>query len=404
MTQRINNKADAAIKLILFLISPFIAFSYSLQNIKAKSSYIVFFLFCIFFGMAFTAQIGKSADFLFDGAVYRLYFESMVNGTIDYFLLFDDYVQFDEGSKDFFIVSLCFLLSYITNNYHVMFMVFAAIFAYFMLKSFNFLTEEEKFDASLSSFLLAAIFILSNGIFNINGARFWIAAWIGVYCIFQIFRNNNRLYFLLACIIPFIHVAFYFLVILLLTAYFTKKFDKFWIIMFVVSFFISNLSVGIIEYISNYLPTFISRTILQYTNESNLNRLEDSGFIQTVFLFLERLFVNIIIVLFYMNRRIIKLQPKAFNLYSFLIVLMVMVNFTMPIPSVGNRFIKLSLPIIAYIWLLVFKGKKYNAILYMYPLVNLFSFYKMIVYYMAVTDLKFYLMNPFYLIHKYLLS
>ena len=405
MHKKISEKADKVIKLILFLISPFIAFLYSLRNMKAKSSYVVFFLFCVFFGMAFTVPSGKSEEFGLDGAVYRQIFEqSSIYNSDEYVLLLSDYAQFDEGSKDFYVISLSFLLSRLTDNYHVLFLVYAIVFAFFMLKSFRFLTEEKEFDASLLSFLLAAMFILSNSIFNINGVRFWTASWIFVYGVFQVFRNNNKRYFLLICLSPMVHVSFYFVAALSLIAYFTKKYDRFWITLFVVSFFISNFSVVVLEYISQYLPTILSRIVQSYIRESYiLKREEQIGFLKSVFDFLQWLYVNIIIFLFYKNRQIIKHLPKAYNLYLFLIIFMTLVNFTMPIPSVGGRFIMLSLPIVAYIWLLVFKGRKYNVVLYLYPVVFLFSLYRLVGLYMRVTNLEFYLMNPFYLINKYLL-
>ena len=74
----------------------------------------------------------------------------------------------------------------------------------------------------------------------------------------------------------------------------------------------------------------------------------------------------------------------------------------MPIASVSNRFIILSLPIIAYLWLLVFKGRKYNTILYLYPAVYIFTLSVVFRQYLKVTDWDFYIMNPFYLIYKHL--
>ncbi|WP_417873710.1 hypothetical protein [Xanthomarina gelatinilytica] len=40
-----EEKTDKALKIILFLVSPFIAALYALRNNKTKSSFVVFFLF-----------------------------------------------------------------------------------------------------------------------------------------------------------------------------------------------------------------------------------------------------------------------------------------------------------------------------------------------------------------------
>lgn len=187
-----ENNSDKALKIILFLISPFIAFLYSLRTIKTKSSYVVFFLFCVFFGLSFSVSAGKDEHNRADGASYREKFElyKYVSDS-EFYNRFNEYFTFEEGAKDYYFDTVAFYVSRVTDNYHIMFMVFAIVFAYFGLKSLRFLTSEPKFDASLSCLILVYLFMI-NQIFNINGVRFWTAAWIGVYCIFQIFRNGNK--------------------------------------------------------------------------------------------------------------------------------------------------------------------------------------------------------------------
>lgn len=43
-----ENNHDIILKLVLFLISPFFAFVYSLRTMRTRSSYVVYFLFAIF--------------------------------------------------------------------------------------------------------------------------------------------------------------------------------------------------------------------------------------------------------------------------------------------------------------------------------------------------------------------
>jgi len=397
MHRTLTNRTDSVIKLILFLIAPLIAFLYSLRNMKVKSSYVIFFLFCLLFGMAFTTP---QNDKPLDGRYYQFIFERMVFiSDFDYALLLNEFAEFDEGSKDFYDITVSFLVSRFTDNYHVLFCVYAAIFAFFMLKSFKFLTNEKNFDNSLASFILAALFILSNSIFNINGVRFWTAAWMGVYSIFQIFKNNNRRYFLLALCTPVVHVSFYFFVAILLIAYFTKKYERFWIIMFISSFIISNFSATILNALSQFLPSFISNTIQTYLTY----KMEISSH-KYIIGIVEWIFVNIIVFVFYRNKEKIKLQPIVYNIYLFLVVFIVFVNLTMPVQSIGNRFIELAMPIIAYIWLVAFKSRKYNFVLYMFPVVYLYKYALLAIFYMEVTEFDFYVMNPFYLIFTYLLA
>jgi hypothetical protein len=397
---------DKANKVILFLISPFLAFVYSLKRIKTKSSYVVFFLFSIFFGIAFTVQSGKRGDAYIDSVSYRELFEQYKFVSHQEFTKnFKDFLTFSEGKKDYYFDTVAFYVSRITDNYHVMFMVFAAVFAFFSLKTFKFLTSEDNFDASLSCYILAYLFMI-NQIFNINGMRFWTAAWIAVYAIFQIFKNNNKKYFLLALITPFFHGAYWIYLAVIVIAYFFKNYSKLWILLFFISFFVSNISIDLIYSLTDKLPLFLADMALSYTNpeyvELRRASLASSQFAK-IFDFLIRFYLNFMVYLFIRNSKTINNNPKTQNLFSFLLVWVTFVNFTMPVPSLGGRFMTLSYPLIAYIWLVNFKGKKYTKILYAMPFVFLFSFYIQLQYYNMVLDPVFYISNPFYLIYKYLL-
>ena len=245
-----------------------------------------------------------------------------------------------------------------------------------------------------------------NQIFNINGMRFWTAAWIAVYAIFQIFKNNNKKYFLLALTTPFFHGAYWIYLVVIIIAYFFKKYSKLWVVLFFISFLVSNISIDFIYSLTDKLPPFLADMALSYTDpeyvELRRASLASSRFAK-IFNFLVRFYLNLMVYLFIRNSKTINNNPKTQNLFSFLLVWMTFVNFTMPVPSLGGRFMTLSYPLIAYIWLVNFKGKKYTKILYAMPFVLLFSFYTQLQYYNMVLDPVFYISSPFYLIYKYLL-
>jgi len=397
----LSNKTDTLIKVILFLISPFVSFLYSLRNIKSKSSYIVFFLFCVFFGMALTIPENYSGD----ASVYQKRFEYITNYDNTKFLsMLQNYSEFDDGEKDIYFKTTAFIVSRISGNYHTLFCVFAAIFAFFMLKSLRFLTREQEFDNSFIPFLLVTIFILSNFIFNINGVRFWTASWIGIYSVFQIFINNNKKYFLLACVTPLVHVSFFAFVIILIVGYFTKQYEKFWIFMLFISFILSNIMVNLVSSFGDYLPSFMSNTVSIYTDVDYVKqREEDLVLYARIFSFLRQLMINIVVLLFIRNRKTIS-SPTTKNLYFFLIIFTTFVNFVMPIPSFGGRFLALSLPLIAYIWVIAFKNTmQYRPILYLFIVAFSYHFFLQIRGFFKLTEIDFYIFNPFYIINKYLL-
>lgn len=404
-----ENRVDIAVKIVLFILSPFFSFLYSLHNMKTKSSYLIFFLTAIIFGLSFTVPSGKTAINRADGASYRENFEFYKYVDLnEYIEGFKKYVNFeDDGAKDYYFDTTAFFVSRVTDNYHVMFMIFAIIFAYFSLKSFKFLTSEYNFKTSLACFILAYLFMI-NQIFNINGMRFWTAAWVAVYSIFQIFRNGNKRYFLLALLTPFIHGSYWIFIGILTIGYFLKRFKKIWLVLFFISFFVSTISVEFVRNMIDSLPPFLAKMAISYTDPEYITERNASGtgfsWVEDLFNILVKLYINLMVFLFIKNSKLILNNSNTSNLYSFLLVLMSFVNFTMPIPSVGGRFIMLSYPLISYIWLVNFKGYKYKIFLYIAPFIFLFSIYEQIILYIMVLEPNFLISSPFYLIYKYLIA
>lgn len=398
---------DKAIKLILFLISPFLSFIYSLRRIKTRSSYVVFFLFAVFFGMSFTVGNIRTESYI-DGISYRADFEEYKYiSSYVFYQEFEDFLTFDVGKKDYYFDTIAFYISRITGNYHVMFMVFAIVFAFFSLKSFKFFINEDVFDASLSSYVLAYLF-MSNQIFNINGMRMWTAAWVGVYALLQIFGNKNKKYFLLLLLTPFFHGSFWILIAVTLLAYFSMKFEKLWIVGFFISFFVGSIAVEILQETSDLLPAFMQRMIASYTDADYIQLRSEGGtgfyWVSKLFSTLVRFYMNFMVYLFIRNSRTIKANPKTKSFYLFLLVYMTFVNFTMAVPSLGGRYMTLAYPLIAYIWLVNFKGVKYKKFLYAMPVIFLFSFYVWIGRYLTVLEPVFFVSSPFYLVYNYLIA
>lgn len=400
-----ENNQDKAIKLILFIISPFLSTIYSVRRMNTKSSYRIFFLFAVFFGMSFTISL----DHGFDGSAYIGWFEdySKTPTNFEYLDGLEGFLTFDEGKKDYYFDTLAFYISRFTDNYHVMFMFAAIVFAFFALKSLRFLTKEEKFDFSIASLILVYIF-MQNDIFNINGLRFWTAAWIGVYSIFQVFRNNNDKYFILIFLTPFFHGSFWIFIAVVLMARFLRKFEKTWVILFFASFFIGSIALELLRDASDILPAFMQRMISSYTDAEyvELRTEGGSGFIWVARLmdFLVRFSINFMVYLFIRNSKMIKANSKTRNLYLFILVWMTFVNFVMPVPSLGGRYFQLAFPIVAYIWMVNFKDVKYKDFLYALPFVYWFVLYTQFTRYSQVLEPDFYISSPFYLIYKYLIA
>lgn len=394
----VDKKSEFGPKLILFFFSPILSVIYSVKNLSSKSSFYIIFLFCLLFGLAFTVSNFRS-ELSIDGISYRMIFEEWTNYSWkDYIIAFKEYISFETGTRDFYVESISFFVSRITTNYHFLFMTLAAVFAYFQLKTLRFLTSNSNFNNGIICLILV-FFFLWNQIFNINGCRFWTAAWIGVYSAFQIFGNGRYKYLILALITPFVHGSFWIFVIIITLALLTRHYKKFWFILFILSFVFSGISVTIIQNLSDNLPPFLFNFIDYYTGEENLSRLDSYQGWRTWFNYFTRLYPSVLILVLLLCKD--KEQTySSENIFGVLLILASVANFTISIPTLGSRFMVLTYPLICYCWLSSFSTNRYRAFIYLIPFFWLGEIYDIIPLYNLVVDPLSLILSPLYTIIK----
>ena len=406
-----RNSGNAVIKFFLFLVSPALGFLGSVKSMNSRSSFLVFFLFSVLFGLCFITEDAKSDQYSLDSAAYRYRFEQYRSYS-DYDLkdFFREFKQQYTSSgrretRDIYVVTMAFLSSRISSNYHVFFALLSTVMAIFQLLSLKFLVKEEAFKGTLICILLSYFFMRSNGIFNINACRFATASWVAIYCNFQIFRNGNKRYLLLALITPLIHLSYWFYLIVLLLVLLSSSFLRFWKIALFASFAASSIAIQFVSDVSPYLPANIQGMIEMYTNDidtrNNLYQI-----LRRVFNVIEHGFLVYIMLLFMRSERIIAQKPCAKRVYEFLLVWLSIMFFVLPIPSLCERFLLLAMPMIAYLWLVVFEANGlYRNVMRVFPLVFIFSIYEEVNAYLfwSVAP-EFWYTSPIYLTYKYLLA
>jgi hypothetical protein len=372
---------------------------------------VFFFLFAVLWCLAITVGTDRSIETL-DAVAYRQQFDFFLNTDYMYFReLISSYFSFtfkESSNKDIYSTLVIYGITRLTDNYHVMFMVFGAVCSFFMLKTFRFFTGERAFNNSFSAFLLAVMFVMHNDIWNIWGVRFITATWIALYATFQILRNENKKYLLLLCVTPLIHASFFIYIALFTTAFFIHKTDTTWRVIFVLSMVVSTFSVYFVSQVINILPPRLQGAFSGYIEESYIysmqNDFESRIVIFQILIIGERLFTIMFVLFIMLNRKII-IYKQDYRIYILLLIVTSFASFTSVIPSLGERFFRLTYPLIAYLFMKYFNYGKFRILLYIYPFVFLFHFAKNIgVQYWRTTSLDFYLLSPFYTIYKYIIA
>lgn len=396
-----NNSSS---KGILFLINPFLSAIDSLINIRDKQSQKLLFLWFLIFGAAFCA-VNEAADS--SRWVETFYVEA--HYSLDQYLqVLRDYFSFDSNVKDIFAISVNFLVGRFTDNYHWTYLIYAAVFGFFYLKSVKIFLRYEVEDKWVFYSLLFML-CFSNPIFNINGMRMWIAAWIAVYSSLKIFLDKEYRYILLLLITPLVHDSFFVWIAICAIALLTNRYQKTWVVLFIISSFVSAVSyLDILHDYSYLLPTFMQNQIWSYTQSEHALEVM-SGEIELslplyarVFNALPGYFRLLLAYLLIFNRKIINQDATKENIFNVFLVFSAVTNFLSGIPGFV-RFQTLCIPFLIIILAMNPEIlQKYRRLLYCTPFVYCYRILYWTRRMRSVTELWLYILPAPATLIKYL--
>lgn len=366
---------------VLFWLSPVLGIVEAFRDLKSKQSRQVLFGFCLCFGICFSVGLDRIEGSA-DGISMRQEFEESKNITTDQYVSYlSEYFEFDKGAQDIYIVSVAYLIGRLTDNYHFFFLFLALVFAFFQLKCLRYFVKEDNYNNSIICIILACLFLWNN-IYNINGARFWTAAWIGLLCVFKTFHDNKPIYILISAGTILVHASFVVFPLVLLIGYLFKGLDKLWLLLFIISWIFSVFAEDFqIPLLGNIeLPFLIERKVEHYTDREYIESLSNvsngSGFywVQILFRSISRHYIDILILLIALNRSLVT-DKRTRSVVSMMLVLATLSNFGMVVPTFGGRFFAVNYALVSYSFLVTFGDKKYKILVYLLPLawfMNLF--------------------------------
>lgn len=394
-------------KLLFFLVWPFGAFFHSLARPQLYSSRIVFLLWFTVFGLCLM-PVNEEAD----SYEYAQMFENSKNmSSYSYQMEIKRFFSssYDAEVKDIYVLTAIYLVGKITDNVHVLFMLFAIVFGFFYVKTMNYaLHLEERARSDLVFFVLFGWFCISNPIFNINGVRFWTAAWMGVYIVFRYLIRRDYKVILLLPLLFLIHASFTLYILIFLIYLILGRYHKAWNVIFIISLFFSGASFlpYISDHVIDYLPRNLQFMFQYYSSQEYMTyraeRLSTLSAAAQFFRGLPRICINLVAALLIFNRKELDKNALSNRVLEFLIVLLSLANIFSIIPSV-SRFLNLAVPFLVFIALSnrgVFNRNKWLA--YLIPLMYTYPVYLWILNMKSVTLLSTYFMPLPVLVIKYL--
>lgn len=360
-------------KIILFILNPFISAIVALKNIRDGVSHRILYLWFLVFGAALIPNEELDA--------YR-YYEQFVQERAysweRYISSIKDYFSFNTEIKDIYTLTINFLVGNFTDNYHWAFFVYSIVFGIFYIKSLKIFLEYDV-DKKWVFYALLFMFCFNNPILNVNGVRFWTAAWIGIYVTLSVIVKKDYKKVLLMFLTPLIHGSFFIWIGIFFIAVLTFRFVKIWIVLFILSSFISAVSyLNVLDDYTEMLPVFMQNMVYSYTQADRAVRIMSgqTSYGEAYADFLNALPGYFAILLTYMliaKNKVMTKNSYRTSLWGIYLALASMTNFLSSIPSVG-RFRNVVLPLLLLLWVVNYKDLKcYNKIFLLIPFIYFYS-------------------------------
>lgn len=398
------SSSNSGEKFLLFLLNPFISAIVSIKNIRDGVSHRFLYLWFLVFGVAFCA-VSETADSFW----YVEDFEVQHNYTsFQYVSEINEYLTFKSDIKDIYTLTVNFLVGRFTDNYHWTYLIYAIVFGFFYIKSLKIFLRHNRVSNNIVFYILLFMFCYSNPIYNINGVRFWTAAWIGVYVALSLFVEKNYKKIGLLLLMPLIHGASVVWAGIMAIAFFLSRFQRVAIVLFIASSFVSAVSyLNLLNDYSYLLPQFMQNQIYSYTESEwaleRMSGISEYGKAYADFLIaLPGYFHILLSFLLIANRKKINRDPHAGRLLTVMLVLAAVTNFLSGIPSMG-RFRYFVIPFLVIIWAQNYEIlKRYDKLFYAVPFIYAYSLLYWCRRMRAITELYLYVLPAPLTVIKYL--
>lgn len=371
--------------LLLFLIWPFAGATVSFFRIHRKASLFIIGLFCLLFGLSFTPVNDQLDSFRYA----QEFSQFLLNPQGNFTLAISDF--FSGDIKDIYSAFCYYVASLMGGDIHALFFIISIGFAFFQLKSVRIIVDQPSVRNDSIFLILAFLVIYSNSIFNINGFRYWTAAWIGVYATLKILVEDKKSYAILLLLTPLVHGSFWVYIGFVAVAYFIKIGVKPLLIAFFVSFFFTELilnNLGIID--ESLLPTYMQNLLYSYTESETAQgkiagaNIEDQPLYWKILTNLPRYYELFMVALLAVKSKYF--SDRSVRIIKFLLLYLTITNLFSAIPSFV-RFYFPMVPILAYVWIkernMLYQQRKW---VYAVPIVILYGAFQLARYVMSVTD------------------
>ncbi len=324
--------------ILLFVLWPFLACVIAIMNFGQKEAKNVVYAFLVYYGLSFVVG-NEGID------AFRIASTLKANSMLPFSDFFNVVlgVYSNDTSVDFVEPFISFMVSRISDNYRLLFGAFAAVFGYFYVKSIGLLFSEGEKSLGWNSVIHLVFLASILPVTSINGFRMWTAAWVFFYGTYNVVLYRNLRYLLVTFSACLIHFSFLSANAILIAYLLAGNRNLIYFALVVVSFVLPGLIEPLVQSSYGILGSAALKARVQmYTDSAYVQLRQES--IEQVAWFMQ---IGSDLVLYYLIIAIafLRFRMRKYgsdeaekNLFSFLLLFLAFVNFGMPIPSFGGRF------------------------------------------------------------------
>lgn len=379
--------------LILFILWPFLSFMVALANFSRKEARNVVYIFIIYYGLTFVNN-NMAVD------AYRYALELKANSLLP----FSDFFKvvgglYSDTSVDIAEPLISFIVSRFTSNHGLYFGVWAAIFGFFYINSIGLLYERYQINQGWNTVVLMVFFIMTIPVTMISGVRMWTAAWMFFYGAYRVITERNPKFLIVTLSASLVHWSFMSANAILIIYYLAGNRNLIYLPLALSSFVIPQLAAPLFRSIALKMGGGLQQRYTNYSSEGYISAVQEGAAQSAWFI---RITSDLVFYYLLIAIAVIQIRHKSAmdgkaerNLFSFLLLFLAFVNFGMPIPSFGERFLVLFF-LFATAYLMLYFVKLPGEKLYFLIILGLFPMmlYSLINFRLGTESINAWIFSP----------
>jgi len=325
-----------------FLIWPFGLTLEAFRQWERPWSKNAFWLFCIFFGFTFIISKEGGAD----SDRYAREFVEYAHSGMKLSDLWGLFYVVGSDYTDVVVPLIMFLLSRVTDNPAILFVIFGLVLGYFYSRNAWYVLE--RVNGKLRGLLLLFFitFLLINPIWNINGFRFSLASMIFLFGTLPYLLEGKKKYLIWSGASVLAHFTFLLPVAILGLYVLLKNRTNIYLIFFLVTAFFREIEMEWFQSTLSFLPPVIFAEIANYMSEGYAQyrrEVEETlpWFLTYSVIGMRWAMYLIVLTTMFLGKEVLKERTDLKNLLSFSLLFYGFVNIASLIPS-GSRFVNVA--------------------------------------------------------------